>query len=99
MRQVFLAGKEAQERPPLLRGLIADSPAQHGIAGLDCVEDRALRDRTLNLKFQLLPDVRQRPKMLRKLDSNHGRVCTSTDSTAGRSRTIGFQLSPASAEA
>src|SRR3977135_1599109 len=29
----------------------------------------------------------------------HASVCTSTESTAGRSRTIGFQLSPASAEA
>ena len=29
----------------------------------------------------------------------HGRVCASTDSTAGRSRTIGAQLSPASADA
>jgi len=31
--------------------------------------------------------------------SLHASVCTSTESTAGRSRTIGFQLSPASAEA
>src|SRR5438128_2289262 len=30
---------------------------------------------------------------------HHPSVCTSTESTAGRSRTIGFQLSPASAEA
>jgi hypothetical protein len=30
---------------------------------------------------------------------NHGSVCTSTESTAGRSRTTGDQLSPASAEA
>src|SRR4030088_1843906 len=29
----------------------------------------------------------------------HASVCTSTESTPGRSRTIGFQLSPASAEA
>ncbi len=29
----------------------------------------------------------------------HGRVCTSTESTAGRSRTMGAQLSPALAEA
>src|ERR1700730_818471 len=29
----------------------------------------------------------------------HARVCTSTESTPGRSRTIGDQLSPASAEA
>jgi hypothetical protein len=30
--------------------------------------------------------------------AHHPIVCTSTESTAGRSRTIGFQLSPASAE-
>src|SRR5438093_11718270 len=30
---------------------------------------------------------------------DHGSVCTSTDSTDGRSRTMGAQLSPASAEA
>ena len=35
--------------------------------------------------------------MRREHDSNHGSVCTSTESTAGRSRTIGAQLSPASA--
>src|ERR1700675_511841 len=29
----------------------------------------------------------------------HGSVCTSTESTPGRSRTIGAQLSPASADA
>ena len=27
MRQIFLAGEEAQKRPPLLRNLIADRPA------------------------------------------------------------------------
>ena len=31
-------------------------------------------------------------------DVGHGRTCTSTDSTAGKSRTIGFQVSPESAE-
>jgi hypothetical protein len=71
VRQVFLASKEAQKCPPLLRNLIADSPAQHGIAALECVEYRALRHRTLDLEFNLAPDVRQRPKMLWKLDSNH----------------------------
>ena len=42
--------------------------------------------------------VRERAEMLRQYDANHASVCTSTESTAGRSRTIGFQLSPASAE-
>ncbi len=78
--------------------MIANRPAQHGIARLERIENRALRDRTLNLKLYFLPNMRQRPKMLRKFDSNHGSVCTSTDSTPGRSRTIGAQVSPASAE-
>jgi hypothetical protein len=72
VRQIFLAGEEAQKRPPLLRNLIADRPAQHGVASLQCVEDRALRDRTIDLEFNLTADVRQRTKMLWKLDSNHG---------------------------
>src|ERR1700741_3319337 len=38
------------------------------------------------------------PKNARKVGHSHDNVWTSTDSTAGRSRTIGFQLSPASAE-
>jgi hypothetical protein len=71
VRQILLAGEKAQERPPLLRDLIADSSAQHGIAGLECVEDRTLRDWTLDLEFDLAADVRQRPKVLRKFDSNH----------------------------
>jgi hypothetical protein len=33
------------------------------------------------------------------LELVHGSVCTSTESTAGRSRTIGFHLSPALADA
>jgi hypothetical protein len=72
MRQIFLAGEKPQERPPLLRDLIADGAAQHGIAGLECVKNRALCDRTLDLEFDLAADVRQRPKVLRKFDSNHG---------------------------
>ena len=34
--------------------------------------------------------------LLRSTDGGHGSVWTSTDSTAGRSRTIGAQVSPAS---
>ena len=73
--------------------MVADRSAQHGIAGLERVEDRALRDRALDLDAHLAADVRQRPQMRREHDSNHGSVCTSTESTAGRSRTMGAQLS------
>ena len=99
MRQIFLAGKEPQERPALLGDVVADGAAQHWIAGFERVEDRALRDSTLDLKLHLAADVRQRPQMLRQYDADHGSVCTSTESTAGRSRTMGAQLSPASADA
>ena len=79
--------------------VVADRPAQHRIAGLERVEDRALRDRTLDVELHLAVDARQRPQMRRKHDSDHGSVWTSTESTAGRSRTMGAQVSPASADA
>ena len=97
--QIPLAGEEPHERSALLRDLVADRPAQHRIAGLECVEDRALRGLALDVDFHLAVDVRQRPQMCREDDADHGSVWTSTESTAGRSRTMGAQLSPASADA
>ena len=44
-------------------------------------------------------DARELLQMRGQHHANHGSVCTSTESTAGRSRTIGAQVSPASAEA
>src|ERR1700735_976318 len=99
MRQIFLAGEEAQERPPLLCDLIANRPAQHRIASLKRVKHRTKRDWTSDVERQFVGDVGQRAKMLREYDPDHGSVCTSTDSTAGKSRTMGAQLSPASADA
>src|SRR5206468_3348594 len=40
----------------------------------------------------------RRPAMRREHHPDHGSVCTSTDTTDGRSRTIGAQLSPALAD-
>ena len=97
--QILLAGKEPHERSALLRDVITDRPSQHRIAGLKCVEDQALRGLTLKVEFHLAVDLRQRPQMCREHDSDHGSVWTSTESTAGRSRTMGAQLSPASADA
>src|SRR6516165_7588201 len=98
MRQVFLASKEAQEGPPLSGDVVANRAAQHWIAGLECVEDRAQRGRALDVKLYLAIHVCQRSQMRRNFHANHGSVCTSTESTAGRSRTMGAQLSPASDE-
>jgi len=97
--QIFLAGEEAQERSALLGDVVANRPTQHGISGFKCIEDRAQRGPALDFELHFAANVRQRPQMLRKHDPNHGSVCTSTESTAGRSRTMGAQLSPASDDA
>src|SRR5439155_27351395 len=97
--EVLLAGEEADERAAPSRDVIADRSREHRVAGLERVEHGALRDRALDLQLHLAVDVRQLPEVCRKHDPDHGSVWTSTDRTAGRSRTIGVQLSPASAEA
>jgi hypothetical protein len=74
MGQILLAGEEPQEWPALLRNLIADRSAQHGIAGLERVEDRPQRDRAVELKLHLAADVRQRSEMLRDYDSDHSGI-------------------------
>src|SRR6266403_123766 len=66
MGEIFLACKEPQEWPALLCDVIADGPPQHGIAGLERVEYRALRDRTFDLNLHFAAGVRQRPQMLRQ---------------------------------
>src|ERR1700674_151531 len=96
---VLLASEEAQERAAFLGDMISDRAAQHRILGLEGVEHRTLRDGTLDVELHLGADARQRPQMSGEYDANHGSVWTSTESTAGRSRTMGVQLSPALAEA
>src|SRR6266705_5407686 len=97
--EVPLAGEEAQERPALLRDVVADRPAQHGIAGLERIENGRSCGQARDVELQLALDPGQRPQVGREHHANHGSVWTSTDSTAGRSRTMGAQLSPASADA
>src|SRR6476659_4987334 len=53
MGQIFFAGEKPHERPALLRHMVTDGSAQHRIARLKRVEDRALRDWTLKLKLHL----------------------------------------------
>src|SRR5262249_56694071 len=96
--QVRLTGEEAQHRLAPPGGVVADRAAQPRVAGLQRVEDRALSGRALDGELDLGADLRQRPQMERENDSDHGRVWTSTDSTAGKWETAAAQLSPASAE-
>src|SRR6266571_2956206 len=70
VRQIFLASEESQERAPLFRDMIADRSLQHRIRRLDRIENRPLRHRTLHLNLDLVSDLRQSTKMLRKLNAN-----------------------------
>src|ERR1022692_1951947 len=99
MGQILLAGEEPHERPALFGDVIADGPAQGRVTGLERVEDRALRDLARNVELHFARDARQDAQMRREHDPDHGSVWTSTESTGGRSRTMGAQWSPASADA
>src|SRR6266849_9782570 len=74
VRQILLACEEAQEGTALLRDVIANGPAQHGIVGLQGVEHRALRGRTRDVELHLTADARQSAQMRREYDPNHGNV-------------------------
>jgi hypothetical protein len=99
MGEILLASEEAQEWPALLRNMVPDGASEHGIASFERVKNRTLRNLTLDFELHLAVNARQRPQMCRQLDADHGNVWTSTETTAGRSRTMGAQLSPASADA
>ena len=100
--KVFRTRKESHEGAALPRDVIANCAAQHRITRFNCVDHRANRDRAAHLKMNLAAYVRQGTKMWGKHHANRSRghaiVCTSTDNTAGRSRTIGFHVFPESAE-
>lgn len=61
MRQVHLACKEAQERPPLLGQVIADRAAQHWMTSLERIEHRMLRDFSFHLEEHVAIDAGKSP--------------------------------------
>jgi hypothetical protein len=80
------------------RGSVPDTTAS-GSGASGCVNDGALCDGRLKVEFDFAADARKPAQVRRENDANHGSVWTSTDSTVGRSRTIGDHVSPASADA
>src|SRR5438034_4639938 len=98
VRHVLPAGEEADEVPALRRPMIADRSAENRVLGLQRVEHGAPRRALADVEVHFAVDAGERPKVLRKDDADHARVCASTDSTAGRSWTIAVQLSPLSAD-
>ena len=78
--------------------MVTHRAAQDRMAHLELVKHRPERCRAGDLEQHLALHLGQRPEMRRERDPDHGSVCSSTDCTVGRSRTIGVQVSPASAE-
>ena len=106
MGQVLLADEKADERAAPAGGPVPDRAAERRVAGLEGVDDRRGGDRPVHLEPHLPIDAGQRAEMGGEHDPDrrrggfgtHGSVCTSTESTAGRSVTIGVQWSPASGD-
>ena len=72
MGKIFLTGKEAQEGPSLVRGVVANGSSEHRVLGFEFIKDRALRDRTLDLECEFAADARQVSEMEWEYDSDHG---------------------------
>src|SRR5262249_42516084 len=98
VRQILLTGEKPHERSAPLPAVVADRTTQHWIAGFEGTEARARRRGPLDAQLPLAVDACKRPKMCRQYNANHGSVWPSTDNTGGRSRTMGAQLPPASAD-
>jgi len=79
--------------------MIPNRPSKGGVARLQRIENRALRRLLLVVEGDFPVDAGKGPQVLRKDDADHGSVCASTESTAGRSRTIAVHLSPPSGDA
>ena len=95
--QVRLAGEEAHERSSLAGSRVPKRAPQRGVTQLDRVEHGPLGGDRLHLYLPIA--LRELAQMAWQHDANHDSVCASTESTAGKSRTMGAQLSPESGEA
>src|SRR5437899_13050266 len=96
---VLLAGEEPQHRPPALGARIPDGPEQRRVARLEGIKHRPLRRLSGHVQLDGSARARERLQVARQHDLDHFSVCTSTESTPGRSRTTAFQLLPSSADA
>lgn len=59
VREVLLAREEPQERSALPRDVVANGSSQHRVAGLECVEDRSLRDSTYDMEPHFAVNARE----------------------------------------
>ena len=102
MREILAPHEETHERPSLTRDRITDRTAQRRKCRFESVEDRRGADGSCDVDFHFASHARQSLEMRRQKNPDHrvahAKVCTSTDKTAGRSRTMASQESPSSDE-
>ena len=98
MGEVLLAGEEPDERPSPARGRVTEGAAQRGVGGFEGVDDASLGGRPAHLELHLPTGASQVSQVVGEQDSDHGSVCTSTDRTRGRSRTMAVHDFPESAD-
>jgi len=84
---IFSASEKSQERTPLLRYVVTDCTAKHWILGFQCVENRTLGHFPCHVDLHFVADSCQIAQCM-GASPDHDNVCTSTERTAGRSRTI-----------
>src|SRR5689334_14374936 len=99
MREVLLAGEEPDEGPALAGDLVADGALEHRVGRFQRVQHGAAGGRPVHRERDLAVQPRQGAQVGREHHPDHASDWTSTESTAGRSRTMGVQLSPPSREA
>jgi len=65
-RDVFFASKKAEEGATLECVVVSDGTAEHGVASLESIEDRANSNRLRNFECDISVDVREVAKMVRQ---------------------------------
>ncbi len=100
MREVLLAGEEAEEGATLEGGVVPDGAAEVGVTGFEGVEGLTKGDGGWDFELDFVGSgLGEGAQMRGELDADHARVWTSTERTAGRSRTMADQESPEFGEA
>lgn len=99
MRNIISIRKKPDPRPSFECHVLTHGAAQHRITSLERIQHGALCNFAVNFEPYLAVTVCESLQMVWEYDAYHQIVCASTDSTAGRSRTIASQLSPLSLDA
>jgi hypothetical protein len=75
VRKILRTGEETQEWPALLRDMVADGAAKHGIRRLEGIQHGTDRDRPIHVEDDFVIDSSKSAKMRRKDDSDHWITC------------------------